>query len=314
MNNVKRVNAFLWTANVLLIVGIVAFAFQFLILQEVRPIEVDPPLSLAQSPPDKGMMVDPKFLRELPNPVKAPVDRTKDPVRTGPVRLIGTDRVVGEPGSDTAYIVLVNRNLFLNAYVGEAIRDRSTEEDVPELKGWKLQKVTPTEAIFETPGDTITLKLDEYAAAPAAPGNPGGTSGPPGPPAPPSAWERARYASRKLEAGSNENMETWQVDRKEVEWAAANWESALNGVSLEPYSGGGLKITALPQGSFASDRGFKAGDVIRSVNNQKIDSLVNLTDLVKGMAKNTPSMTVTVDRGGRPYTLTFQAAASSRTR
>lgn len=314
MNNVKRVNAFLWTVNVLLIVGIVAFAFQFLILQEVRPIEVDPPLSVPMLPPDQTGMVDPKSLRELPNPVKAPVGINKDPVRTGPVRLIGTDRVVGEPGSDTAYIVLVNRNLFLNAYVGEAIRDRSTEEDVPELKGWKLKKVSPTEAVFETPAETITLKLDEYAAAPAAPGTPSGTAGPPGTPAPPSPWERGKYASRKVEARSNENMETWDVDRKEVEWAAANWESALNGVSLEPYSGGGLKITALPQGTFAADRGFKAGDVIRSVNNQQIDSLAKLTEIVKGTSRNTPSMTVTVDRGGRPYTLTFQAAGGARGR
>jgi hypothetical protein len=311
MNNVKRVNAILWTANVLLIVGIVAFAFQFLILQEVRPREVDAPLSLPVGPPIQDV-VDTKFLRELANPVKSTGPLTPGVARTGPVRLIGTDRVVGEPGSDTAYIVLVNRNLFLNAYVGEPIRDRTAEEDVPELRGWKLKKVTPTEAIFETPGEEITLKLDEYSAAPAA--GPGPTGGPPLPGgAASSPWEPKKYTTTKDQARSNDNQEVWTVDRREVDWAAANWEAALQGVNLEPYSGGnGLKINALPADSFAAARGLRAGDVIKAVNNQPVDSIARLTDIVKATSRNTRIMSLTVDRGGRPYTLTYEVQRASR--
>src|SRR5258705_13368656 len=51
VNNVKRVNAILWTGNILLIIGIVAFAFQFLIFQDILVHEVDPPISI---PPSTG--------------------------------------------------------------------------------------------------------------------------------------------------------------------------------------------------------------------------------------------------------------------
>lgn len=307
MNNAKRANALLWTGNILLIVGIVAFAFQFLIFPEVRAPEVEPPISV----PPLGTPHDPtdtQALARLPNPLLPPKDIVKaGDVRTGPIRLIGTDRIQDDPSADTAYLLIVNRNVNVNAYVDEPIRDESAGQEISELKDWRLKSVTPKSAVFDTPAGPLTLQLEEItAAAPSAGGPPGST------PLAGTAWDSARYTSKKNPQRSNDNQEVWDMDRKEVEWAAANAEALMQGVQLDPYAGGGLKITVLPEGSYGADRGLRSGDVIRSVNGQQIESIGKLTEVMRNMSKNTPVLTVQVDRSGRIYTLQYTAQRAPR--
>jgi hypothetical protein len=173
-----------------------------------------------------------------------------------------------------------------------------------------LKSVTPTTAVFKTPGEEVTLQLEEITAAPPAlvgTGVPGAAPPPPG-----AAWEKAKYATKKNDARSDDNREVWEVDRKEVEWAGSNWESVLQGVSIEPYPGGGLKINSLPDGGYASDRGFRAGDVLRVVNGQAIDSIARLQEVMKGMSKNQATLNVIVDRSGRLYTIQYQVQPAGR--
>ena len=303
MKNVKRANAFLWAGNVLLIVGIVAFALQFMILKDVRVLEVPMPISVPPYPPSTDP-VDSKALGNLPNPL-VPA-RPTGPAQVGPIRLIGTDRLLSDPLADTAYMELITKKLNVNAYVGEPIRDENSGKEVAELTGWRLKSVTPNTALFATPGGEVTLKVEEFA--PSAPVAVPLTGGPATP------WSPAKYTTKKDPARSNENMEVWNVDRKEVDWAGLNVDGILVGVSLEPFSGGGLKINTLPEGSFIHDRGLKAGDVVKSINGQSIDSIAKLQEIMKGLSKNATTLTVTVDRSGRPYTLQYIAPQAPRPR
>src|SRR6185503_11007330 len=134
MKNVKRINSLLWTGNVLLIVGIVAFAFQFLIFQDVLVHEVDPPISIPPSTSKNPNVTDIRALRDLGNPLKPrPIEKPGPPGPTGPIALTGTDSIAGDPTSHAAYLLVKNRNLAVNAYVGEPIRDEIAGVEVPEL-------------------------------------------------------------------------------------------------------------------------------------------------------------------------------------
>jgi len=311
MKNVKRINALLWTGNVLLIVGIVAFAFQFLIFQDVLVHEVDPPISIPPSTGKSTAYTDIRALRDMGNPLKPlPPKGPDSKVPSGPIGLTGTDSIAGDPTSHAAYLLVKNRNLAVNAYVNEPIRDETAGVEVPELSGWRLKNVTSKTAVFKTENGEVTLQLDEITAAPALIGTavPGGIPVP----QPGVAWEKAKYATKKNESRTDDNREVWEVDRKEMEWAGANWESVLQGVNVEPYPGGGLKINSLPDGGYASDRGFRAGDVLKVVNGQSIDSMVRLQEVMKGMARNQTTLNVVVDRSGRLYTLQYQVQPAGR--
>jgi hypothetical protein len=299
MINAKRANALLWTGNVLLIIGIVAFAFQYLIFPELKTHQDDPPVTV---PPltQPNDPTDTTALGKLPNPLLPPTGPMGKEGPRGPVRLIGTDRILDDPKADTAYLELPTRRLNVNAYVGEPVRDDSTGVEVPELSGWKLKSVTPKSALFSSPTGDVTLQLEEFVATPGAIGPavlPGNMMGQP--------WETSKFTTKKDATRTTESQEAWTMDRKEVEWAAANVDSILRDVSLEPYAGGGLKINALPESGFAAERGLKAGDVIRSVNSQPIESIAKLGEVMKGLSKNATTLTVQVDRSGRIYTLTY---------
>ena len=307
MNNTRRLNAVLWTGNVLLIIGIVAFAFQFLIFQDARTRGVEAPVTV----PPGGSTLDPtdtQALAKLPNPLLPPKPTEREKGPSGPVKLIGTVSFVDAPEDSMAYVVLPARNLNVNAYVGEPVRDESAGQEVSEMSGWRLKSVTPKTAVFSTPEGEKTLHLEEItASAPVATGIPGI-----GAPLTGAAWEPAKYATKKNPGRSNENQESWDIDKKEVDWAAANVDTILAGVSLEPYSGGGLKINTLPEGTFAAERGLRTGDVVKSVNGQPIESIAKLNDVMRGLSKNATTLTVIVDRSGRGYTLQYVVPRGGR--
>ncbi len=306
MINAKKANALIWIGNVFLIIGIVAFAFQFLILPEARTPGVEPPISV----PTGGLPqdpTDPQALAKLPNPLLPQVGPTPTDKPRGPIRLIGTVRFLDDLTSDIAYLELPTRKLNVNAYVGEPVRDDSTGVEVPELAGWKLKSVTPKSALFSTPNGDQTLHLEEITASPPSASGvqlPGSQAG--------LAWDPSKYATKKNAQRSNDNQEFWDIDRKEADWAVANIETILSGVSLEPYAGGGVKINALPDGGFAAERGFRAGDVIRTVNNQQVGNIQQLDAVMRGLPKNANTLTVQVDRSGRLYTLTYTAPRVGR--
>jgi hypothetical protein len=308
MINAKRANALLWTGNVLLIIGIVAFAFQFLILPETETRVIESPITVPPYGKDPDP-TDPTALGKLPNPLVPSRTIEAPGVTRGSVKLLGTFRILDDPEGDTAYLELPSRRLNVNAYVGQPIRDESTGVEVSDLAGWKLKSVTPRSATFTlSGGEERTLEIEEItAAAPTAPGSVPGNLQLAG-----TAWDANRFTTKKDVQRSNESQEVWSIDRKEVEWAAANIESILAGVGLEPYAGSGLKINSIPEGSFAAERGFRAGDVIKAINNQQIGSLQQLDTVMRSLSKNATSLTVQVDRSGRVYTLTYNVPRAPR--
>lgn len=308
MVNAKKANALIWVGNILLIVGIVAFALQFLIMPEIRTRDFDPPISI---PVKKEMQdeTDVKALTTLLNPLVPGVKDPGDRVKVGPVKLQGTDQITGDPTSHVAYLSLPARQLNVNAYVNEAVKDDSTGVEVPELAGWRLKSVTPKTATFTVNGEERTLQLEEIvAAAPTGPPGPfqggGLQAGIP--------WDASKFTTKKDPARSNDSQEAWNIDRKEVEWAAANVDSILSQVSLEVYAGGGLKINSVPENTFVSDRGLRSGDVLRSVNGQQVMSIQQLGDVMRSLSKNATTLSIMVDRSGRMYTLTYTVPRPGR--
>ncbi|MBI4565177.1 MAG: hypothetical protein HY716_10840 [Planctomycetes bacterium] len=149
MRNAQKINAVLWGANVLLMGGIAAYAFKFLILHEsasylsgVVPPRPEPEASGGKVLKDYGV------LRDLPNPLRELPPKVSDPAQEFHAMLIGVDQVAGDPRSAVAYLFLPARDFYVNAYMGEPIRDELEDREVPELSGWKLARLTATHAIF----------------------------------------------------------------------------------------------------------------------------------------------------------------------
>jgi len=162
MNNTRRLNAILWTGNVLLIIGIVAFAFQVLMFAEHRTDAPASPVSLTVCPKASDR-ADVTALSELRNPLRLEKNLPLGYL----VLLIGIDRILDDPAGITAYLELPARKLNVNAYLAEPVRD-STGQEIAELSGWLLKKVTPKSAVFTTPDGEVTLQLQEITASSAS--------------------------------------------------------------------------------------------------------------------------------------------------
>ena len=149
MRNAQKVNAVFWGAHVLLMGGLAACAFTFVILYE-------PAFHLSRvAPPQAGpearggqVVMDDAVLRDLPNSLRELTPKVSDPAPEFHAMLIGVDRVAGDPQSAVAYLFMPARDLYVNAYMGEPIRDEREGWEVPELSGWKLASLTATYAIF----------------------------------------------------------------------------------------------------------------------------------------------------------------------
>ncbi len=303
MRNPKVLNGALWTASGLLVLAIAGYAFQFLLFQPPSDLldGVDRPVPLPAAGAAGAPPKDFAPLREGPNPLR---ERRPDkgPAaaagRLSAAKLLGTE---AKPEPAVAYLWIPSRNLNVNAYAGEPVLDRMNEVEVPELAGWVLVRVTSATAVFRGPGgeETLTVEAPPVTAGPA---------GAPGPLAPGAgdAWEKGKFSTKQTR--TTDSMEVWEVDAKEAAWASANFESALANVQLSVYPGGGLKIDALPDGSVAFERGFRTGDVLKAVNGQGLDSVQKMSEIFKAMGSNQRTVTIQVDRSGRPYTLQFQVA------
>ena len=159
MMNAKRANILLWTGNLVLILGIASFAIGAFVFHESPNRMVEEPKLLPRvSPPVEVRDTD--LLAGLPNPLKEPV--VIPPIDV--VCLIGIDGIAGDPKTATAYLFLAGRKLFVNAYVGEPIRDPGTGGEVAELSGWRLKSVTSKGAVFSTPRGDNTLNLSDGRA------------------------------------------------------------------------------------------------------------------------------------------------------
>ena len=147
---VRRLNALIWTANVLAIGAITAFGLHSFVLHAPTLLGVQAPRAVPLANLDDDR-ISCGSLRELPNPL-AETDAAAPEVQA--VHLIGTM-------ADTAYLYLVGRQTYVNAYLDESV-------DARELAGWKLKRVTVRSAAFSTPeGERVLALRDGPTGAPA---------------------------------------------------------------------------------------------------------------------------------------------------
>ncbi|MGA0845799.1 MAG: S1C family serine protease, partial [Luteolibacter sp.] len=77
------------------------------------------------------------------------------------------------------------------------------------------------------------------------------------------------------------------------------------GVSSEAHPSGGLKVTRVGTDTAAAEAGLVAGDVIRSLNEQAVDSKEALKEILKELAPG-DEIRLEIERKGKSETLTFE--------
>lgn len=141
----------LWLANVALVAALFAFAFGVLLASpDPSPVDsVAPPATSVAPPPPKPLDHVPL---KSPNPL-GPVGGTPGPFESH-VRFL--DRF-GIDGREPAFLFVVARGVFVNAYRGEPVRTFGGEI-VPELAGWTLQEFIDGGARFVNGSRVVELR------------------------------------------------------------------------------------------------------------------------------------------------------------
>ena len=76
---------------------------------------------------------------------------------------------------------------------------------------------------------------------------------------------------------------------------------------IEPQPGGGFTVRQIQPGSLYAELGLRAGDVIKTVNGQPINTAEDAIKLYQQMP-NIPSVQMEITRGGKPEFLYYQFA------
>jgi membrane-associated protease RseP (regulator of RpoE activity) len=309
VRNVKLLNGLLWTLNGLLGGGILAFAWFFLLFPKdassLRDYRWDDEAVRVggQGPKDS----DDGILRSLRNPLeKQIVADSKEPATNFRAQLKGTLPSEKDPKSGIAFIKSMTRNVELVAYMGEEIREG--DKPYEEFRGWKLAQVGKSQATFTNGPQQQTLTLDLSTPAPGAvPG---------GPPIPGGAGARMTkigqpYQSTNFKSqllAQSDNRHVWGLDPDEIDWAIQNQDSIMDqAFTVSPSANGGIRIDSVQAGSIGSARGLVAGDIIREVNGQPLNSVADVKTLMTSQAMRAQTgMRVTVERAGKPVVIEYR--------
>jgi putative serine protease PepD len=92
--------------------------------------------------------------------------------------------------------------------------------------------------------------------------------------------------------------------------ATGKAQHALLGVSVQTAASGGVTVGSVSSGSAADSAGVKAGDVITAVDGTKVTTAEKLRAIIAGH-KPGDSITLTIERGGSPKTLTATLGAKA---
>lgn len=137
--------------------------------------------------------------------------------------------------------------------------------------------------------------------------------------------------SRRLELMERSGTQTWGLDRKEIEWASTQAENIFNTESarstrreddwsseivqkvlkqyVQPvgFPSGGFEIASIPSGSILEKRGFKQGDIIRSVNGKPVRSRMDLLTHFESLRFGDESvLRMVLDRAGELLIVEFR--------
>ena len=310
MRDVKLLNGALWSVNGLLGAGILAFAWFFLFPKDASSLKGypwdDEPVRVGGIDIRKD---DDGILKSLGNPLEKPVgpDLTKIP-SIFKAALKGTFASEKEPKNGVAFIKSTVRNVEAVAYVGEEIREGDKPFD--EFRGWKLVEVGKSHAVF-TNGvkkETLTLNLEAAAAPEGVPGAAGPFAKGGGAKANRigQAYQSTNFKSQLLT--SAENRVVWGLDQDEIEWAMQNQDSIMDqAFQVSPSASGGIRIDSVQANSIGAARGVNAGDIIREVNGQALNSVADVKALMSSQAMRAQSgMRITVERAGKPVVIEYR--------
>ena len=127
--------------------------------------------------------------------------------------------------------------------------------------------------------------------------------------APPAAQKGVVFAADRFRSrllASADSRQVWGLDEDEIDWVRANFDEILAAhVTLAPQAGGGLRVNAVAPGGIAASRGFLAGDLIRDLNGQPLNTVADLKAMVDGIGKQNGAR-FTVERGGKPVILEYR--------
>ncbi len=101
----------------------------------------------------------------------------------------------------------------------------------------------------------------------------------------------------------------WSLPRSELASMISNPNQLLAQVKVSSYLEAGqmkgFRLDDVQRGSLAESLGVRAGDIIKGVEGQRLDSFERAIDIYKEVMDR-PVIRVEVERGGRPVTLTYE--------
>ncbi len=101
----------------------------------------------------------------------------------------------------------------------------------------------------------------------------------------------------------------WSFSRSKFTSVISNPNQLLAQVKVAPYLEAGqirgFRLDDVKKGSLAESLGVRDGDIIKGVEGQRLDSIERAIQMYKEV-KDRPIISVEVERGGRPITLTYE--------
>ena len=101
----------------------------------------------------------------------------------------------------------------------------------------------------------------------------------------------------------------WSLSRSELTSVISNPNQLLAQVKVTPYLEAGqvrgFRLDDVKRGSLAESLGVKDGDIIKGVEDQRLESIEGAIQIYKEV-KDKPVISVEIERNGRPVTLTYE--------
>lgn len=101
----------------------------------------------------------------------------------------------------------------------------------------------------------------------------------------------------------------WSFSRDELTKVVSSPNELLAQVKVTPYLEAGqvrgFRLDDVKRGSLAESLGVRSGDIIKGVEGQRLDGVERAIEIYKEV-KDRPIISVEVERGGRPITLTYE--------
>jgi hypothetical protein len=233
----------------------------------------------------------------FPNPMevkkRTPTRRDARPLLSKYIDVVGT-MPNSDPKKQAAFLKLKKTGSVVLAYYQEDIRNNKGEI-VRELKGVRIIEVHFDKVVFNNNGKreelyTSSSKIRITPSKAEKITSPG---------------DFKKFRSHLMLATSSRLV--WAIDPREAEYLAENKDAILDkDVTLSFLPEGGVRIDSIRENSIVRARGFRPGDIIRTINGRKITA-ENLKKLAEDpVIKNARSITVALDRWGKQMIIEYR--------